>query len=108
MESWLYLMGAIVLEVAGTACMKLAEGFSKLIPSILIFFFYGLSFVALVIALKGIEISIAYAVWAGTGVILISLLGFIYFKEPITLLKLTCIGLIVVGVVGLNLSGLKR
>lgn len=101
-------MGAIVLEVAGTACMKLAEGFSKLIPSILIFFFYGLSFVALVIALKGIEISIAYAVWAGTGVILISLLGFIYFKEPITLLKLTCIGLIVVGVVGLNLSGLKR
>jgi small multidrug resistance pump len=94
--------------VAGTACMKLAEGFSKLIPSMLIFFFYGLSFVALVMALKGIEISIAYAVWAGTGVILISLIGFIYFREPITLLKLTCIGLIVVGVVGLNLSGLER
>ena len=108
MESWLFLASAIILEVAGTGCMKLAEGFSRLIPSILIFLFYGLSFVALSIALKGIEISVAYAVWAGTGVVLISLVGFLYFKEPITLFKLICIGLIVIGVVGLNLSGLER
>jgi small multidrug resistance pump len=108
MENWLFLGSAIILVVAGTACMKLAEGFWRLIPSILIFFFYGLSFVALSIALKGIEISVAYAVWSGTGVVLISSVGFFYFKESITLFKLTCISLIVIGVVGLNLSGLER
>ncbi len=47
MQSWLYLTGAILLEIAGTSCMKLSEGFSRLIPSVLIFVFYGLSFVGL-------------------------------------------------------------
>ena len=72
MQSWLYLAGAILLEVAGTSCMKLSEGFTKLIPSVLIFIFYGLSFVGLTIALKKIDVSIAYAVWAGIGTILVS------------------------------------
>ncbi len=108
MQSWLYLTGAIILEVAGTSCMKLSEGFSKLIPSVLIFVFYGLSFVGLTIALKKIDVSIAYAVWAGIGTALIAVIGILYFKEPLTLVKVLSIFLIIIGVVGLNLGGVKH
>ena len=108
MQSWLYLTGAILLEVAGTSCMKLSQGFTKLIPSILIFVFYGLSFVGLTIALKKIDVSIAYAVWAGIGTALIAGIGMFYFKEPLTLVKVISILLIIAGVVGLNLGGVKN
>jgi small multidrug resistance pump len=106
MQNWLYLAGAILLEVAGTTSMKVSAGFSRLIPSILIFVFYGLSFIGLTLALRGIDVSVAYAVWAGIGTVLITAIGFLYFKEPVTLVKLVSIALIVVGVVGLNLRGL--
>ena len=86
--SWLFLTLAIVLEVCGTTCMKLSEGFSRLIPSILIFVFYGFSFAAFTQALKRIDLSFAYAVWAGLGVLLIGTIGILYFKEPISVLKI--------------------
>ena len=108
MQSWIILSTAIILEVAGTSCMKLSQGFSRLIPSILIFVFYGLSFVGLTLALKKIEVGIAYAVWAGIGTALIAAIGMVYFKEPLTLIKLVSILLIITGVVGLNLGGVKH
>ena len=108
MESWLYLIGAIVLEVAGTTCMKFSEGFAKLVPSILIFVFYALSFTALTIALKTIDVSVVYAIWSGIGTALIATIGILYFKESVTILKFASIGLIIIGVVGLNLSGMKH
>ncbi len=108
MQSWLYLTGAIILEVAGTSCMKFSEGFSKLSPSVLIFVFYGLSFVGLTIALKKIDVSIAYAVWAGIGTALIAVIGILYFKEPLTLVKVISIFLIIIGVIGLSLGGVKH
>ena len=73
--SWLFLGLAIVLEVCGTTCMKLSQGFSKVIPSVLIFVFYGLSFTAFTFALKRIDLSFAYAIWAGLGVMLIGTIG---------------------------------
>lgn len=106
--SWLFLTLAIVLEVCGTTCMKLSEGFSRLIPSILIFVFYGSSFAAFTLALKRIDLSFAYAVWAGLGVLLIGTIGFLYFKEPISVLKIISMMLIVGGVVGLHASGIAR
>jgi len=108
MQYWLYLAGAIVLEVAGTTSMKLSKGFTKLVPSVLLFVFYAASFVALTLALKKIEVSVAYAVWAGVGTALIAAIGILYFREAATALKLISILLIVVGVVGLNLSGAKQ
>lgn len=101
---WVYLVSAIVLEVAGTTSMKLSEGFARFGPSVAIFVFYGLSFVALTLALKSFEISVAYAVWSGLGVALITLLGILYFQESVTALKLGSLALIVAGVVGLNLG----
>ncbi|MFP4533896.1 MAG: DMT family transporter [Desulfobacterales bacterium] len=105
MSHWFYLIIAILLEVAGTTSMKVSEGFSRWLPSILIFVFYGLSFASLTLALKRIDVSVAYAIWAGLGTALITVIGIAYFKEPATLIKLISIGLIVVGVIGLNLDG---
>jgi small multidrug resistance pump len=102
---WLYLALAIVLEVCGTTSMKLSDGFSKLTPSVLIFIFYGLSFAAFVFALKRIDVSVAYAIWAGLGILLISAVGIVYFKEPVTALKIASTALIIGGVAGLYSSG---
>ena len=102
---WLYLSLAIALEVCGTTCMKLSDGFSKLTPSVLLFVFYTLSFAAFVFALKRIDVSVAYAIWAGLGVLLIATIGILYFKEPVNALKVVSTALIIGGVVGLYSSG---
>lgn len=104
MSAWFYLAAAILLEVAGTTSMKLSQGFTRLIPSALIFVFYALSFIALTYALKRIDMSVSYAIWSGVGTTLIALIGVFYFNEPATLVKIASIALIIVGVVGLNVS----
>jgi small multidrug resistance pump len=103
--TWLYLVLAILLEVSGTTCMKLSEGFTRLVPSILLIVFYTLSFGMLTLALKKLDVSVAYAVWSGVGTALIATIGVLWFKEPATALKLISLALIIAGVVGLNLSG---
>jgi small multidrug resistance pump len=103
--TWIYLALAIFLEVAGTTCMKLSDGFTKMVPSILLFVFYTLSFGMLTLALKRIDVSVAYAVWSGVGTALIATIGVLWFREPMTALKLISLALIIVGVVGLNLGG---
>ncbi|MEH2240779.1 DMT family transporter [Nostoc sp.] len=102
--SWIYLIAAILFEVSGTTCMKLSEGFTKLVPSVLIFVFYGLCFSFLTLALKRLEVSVAYSVWAGLGTILIAIIGIIWFRESATLIKLLSIALIIIGVIGINAS----
>ena len=102
--SWIILTLAVVLEVAGTTSMKLADGFSRPLPSVAIFVFYGLSFTALVFALKRIELSVAYAIWSGLGTALVAVIAVVWFKEPMGALKLVSLLLIVAGVAGLHLS----
>ncbi len=108
MQSWLYLTVAIFLEIAGTTSMKLSEGFTRTVPSILIFVFYVLSFMALTMALKRIDVSVAYAIWSGVGTALIAIIGIVHFREPLTLIKVVSVGLIIIGVVGLNINGIKH
>lgn len=103
--SWVLLGLAIVLEVAGTACLKLSEGFTQVLPTAGTVVFYLMSFFLLSIVVKSIDLSVAYAVWAGLGIVLITFVGVAAFNEPLTWLRLSCIALIIVGVVGLNLSG---
>ena len=91
------------MEVIGTTNMKLSGGFTKTLPSVLMFVFYGFSFAFLTLALKKIDLSLSYAIWSGVGTALIATIGFLYFKEPVTAIKLVSIGLIVIGVVGLAL-----
>jgi small multidrug resistance pump len=103
--SWLFLLIAIVSEVCGTTCMKMAKGLTKLVPSILLFVFYGFSFTAMTLALKRIEVSVAYAIWSGLGTALIAAIGILWFKESVGVLKTVSLVLIILGVIGLNLSG---
>ncbi|MBG1265857.1 DMT family transporter [Nostoc sp. WHI] len=102
--SWIYLIAAIIFEVSGTTCMKLSQGFTKIGPSVLIFVFYGLCFTFLTLALKRLEVSVAYSVWAGLGTVLIAIIGIIWFRESATFIKLMSIALIVIGVIGINAS----
>jgi small multidrug resistance pump len=104
MTSWLLLVAAIVFEVAGTTSMKLSAGFTKALPSVLLFVFYALAFGALTLTLKKLEVSFVYAIWSGLGTTLVTLIGILYFKESANIVKIASIGLIVLGVVGLHLS----
>jgi small multidrug resistance pump len=101
-QAWAVLAGAIVLEVAGTTCMRLSEGFSRLTPSVLIFVFYAASFALNTLVIRSLGLSVVYAVWSGVGTVLTALIGYLYFKEPATALKLASAGLIVIGVMGLH------
>ena len=101
---WILLIVAIVLEVAGTTNMKLSEGFSKLVPSMLVLFFYALNIIALTFAVNRLDVSVAYAVWSGMGTALVAVIGLWFFQESLTSVKVVALGLIVVGVVMLHLT----
>jgi small multidrug resistance pump len=105
LSSWLFLALGIILEVMGTTCMKLSEGFTRTTPSILMFVFWGLGFGFLSIALKRIDIGIAYAIWSGSGIAAMALIGIWWFNEAATPLKIISLLMVVGGVFGLNLSG---
>ena len=103
--AWVYLIVAIVFEIGGTSALKMSHGFTQTVPSVLIFPAYAISFVFLALAVKIIPISVAYAVWSGVGTALIAAIGILWFREPVTMSKLVFLGIIVFGVVGLQLSG---
>ncbi|MCB4760344.1 MAG: multidrug efflux SMR transporter [Sulfurovum sp.] len=105
MIGWVYLLLAIVFEVTGTTAMKMSEGFTKIIPSAIMIIFYMLSLTALTLALKKFDVSMAYAIWSGVGTALIALIGFYFFKEEMNIVKILSIGFIILGVIGLHLSG---
>jgi small multidrug resistance pump len=101
-RAWIYLMIAILAEVAATTAMKMANGFTELKPSILIFVFYAISMSFLILSLKRLEIGLAYAIWSGLGTFLIYLIGIYTFNEPVTLLKTISVLCIIIGVMGLK------
>ncbi len=105
MHFWLFLLIAILTEVVGTSLMKASQGLTRLVPSILMFVLYAISFVFMALALKKIEVSIAYAIWSGVGTALIAVIGVTWFREAFTLPKLIGTLLIIGGVVLLNLKG---
>jgi small multidrug resistance pump len=105
---WIYLIIAILTEVAGTTALKLSQGLTKTIPAIAMAIFYIISFIFLALALKKIEVGTAYAIWSGIGTALIALIGFLWFQESLDALKVVSLGLIILGVIGLNLSGVVR
>ncbi|MFC7443231.1 DMT family transporter [Laceyella putida] len=102
---WIFLFLGIISEILGTTSMKMSEGFTKFIPSILIFVFYGLSLTLVTLALKNIDVSIAYSIWSGLGTAIIATIGILWFKESISAIKILSILMIIVGVIGLNMSG---
>lgn len=102
---WVFLALAIIFENIATTFMKMSYGFSKLLPTIGVFAFYIVCFYFFSLALKKIDISVAYAIWCAAGMFVISLIGIFIFKESVNPLKVASIILIMLGVVGLNISG---
>ena len=103
--SWIILFFAIVFEVAGTLTLKFTEGMTRLWPTVLMFAFYLVSLFGLSVAVSKIPVGTAYAVWSGVGTLMVALLGIVWLKEEVTILRSASMLLIVVGVAGLYLTG---
>lgn len=99
MPHWFYLAVAIVAEVVGTSFLKSAEGFTKLAPSVAVAVSYGIAFLFLGLALKTLPVGVAYAIWAGVGVALIAVAGYLFFGQRLDAPAILGIGLIIAGVV---------
>ncbi|ACV58896.1 DMT family transporter [Alicyclobacillus acidocaldarius] len=102
MNAW-FLAAAIACEVFATSMLKLTHGFSRLWPSLAVVLGYALSFYALSQALRTIPIGVAYAIWSGVGTAAIAAIGAMAYRQPVTPMMVVGIGLIVAGVVILNL-----
>lgn len=103
MNHWIYLVIAIVTEVIATSALKASEGFSKPLPSVVVAIGYLVSFYFLSLTLKTIPVGIAYAIWSGVGIVLISLASWILYGQKLDLPALIGMGLIMSGVVVINL-----
>ncbi|KVX02567.1 MULTISPECIES: multidrug efflux SMR transporter [Shewanella] len=103
MKSWIFLSVAILTEVVATSALKASDGFSKLAPSIVVIVGYVLSFYFLSLALKGIPVGIAYATWAGLGIVLITAIAWVMYGQKLDLGALVGMTFILVGVVVMNL-----
>lgn len=95
---WVYLFIAIVAEVIGTSALKPSAGFTNPGPSIVVVIGYGVAIYFLTLTLRTIPVGISYAVWSGTGVALITIIGWIVFEQKLDVFALLGIGLIVSGV----------
>jgi small multidrug resistance pump len=103
MSHWTCLAIAIVAEVIGTSFLKSSEGFTKLLPSAIVVVTYVIAFYFLGLTLKTLPVGIAYAVWAGAGVALITLVGYLFFGQALDAPALIGIVLIALGVAVINL-----
>ena len=101
---WLFLFLAIIGEVIGTSALKASDGFTKIVPSIIVVAGYAVAFFFLSLTLKdNINIGVVYAIWSGVGVSLISVIGYLYYKQSLDIPALLGIALIIIGVMIINL-----
>ena len=99
---YLYLSIAIVAEVVATSALKSADGFTRWLPSLIVLIGYGLAFYFLSLTLRSIPVGVAYAIWSGVGVVLVSLLGWLLYGQHLDGPAVIGMGLIVAGVIVLN------
>jgi small multidrug resistance pump len=101
-KHWLILFVAIASEVVATSALKSSEGFSRLRPSVTVVIGYGIAFYCLALTLRVIPMGVVYAIWSGTGIVLITLVGWFLFEQKLDLPALLGIGLIASGVFVMN------
>ena len=106
-RAWLLVVLAIILEICGTTSMKLSQGFTQMLPSIMIFVFYAVSLSLLAMSLKKLPLSVTYAIWSGVGTALTAAIGYFYFQEHMNLPIILGVGLTVLGVVLIKLGDKK-
>ncbi len=103
MQNWLFLSIAIVAEVIATTALKSSEGFSRLLPSVVVVVGYLIAFYFLSLTLRSIPVGVAYAVWSGVGLVLIALVGWVLYGQKLDLATLTGMGMIMAGILVINL-----
>lgn len=101
--AWLFLGFAIVMEVIATTALKQSEGFTRLWPTLLSLFGYGISFFALSRVLGEVPLAIAYAIWSGAGISLVGIIAWVWLGQKLDAGALIGIGLIIAGVIVINL-----
>ena len=101
--SWLYLAIAIIAEVIATTALRAADGFARPVPSVMVVVGYGVAFYFLSLTLRSIPVGVAYAVWSGVGIVLISLIAWLLYGQTLDAAAWAGIGLIIAGVLVLNL-----
>jgi small multidrug resistance pump len=97
------LFAAIVLEVIGTTALQLSQQFTRIGPTVLVVACYAAAFYCLSLTLKSIPVGIAYAIWSALGIVLISSVGLVFFKQRLDLPAIVGLGLIISGVMVVNL-----
>lgn len=102
MKSWLFLGAAIVAEVVATSSLRASLGFTKFWPSLVVILGYAIAFYFLSLTLKTIPVGIAYAIWAGLGIVLISLVGWLVLGQKLEFASIVGMILIIAGVVVIN------
>jgi small multidrug resistance pump len=102
--AWVSLTAAIASEIVGTLSLKPA-GHGSLPALALVILGYAASFILMLVALKRMEVSMAYAIWSGVGTAVIALIGVAFLGESASAVKMASIALVIAGVVGLNLGG---
>ncbi|MEU7633663.1 multidrug efflux SMR transporter [Nocardia sp. NPDC049220] len=105
----LLLVFAIASEVTATVSLKYSDGFSKVAPSIAVVIGYGAAFFFLSrVLMRGMPIGVAYGIWSAVGVAAIALIGVLFLNERLTLVQVGGIGLVILGVLALELGGVHR
>jgi small multidrug resistance pump len=102
LNAWMILGLAIVAEVIGTTALKASGSFTRLVPSLIVVVGYGVAFYCLSLVLKSVPVGIAYAVWSGLGIVLITAVAWLLYGQRIDFAGLIGMGLIIAGVVVLN------
>jgi small multidrug resistance pump len=99
---WLWLSLGILFEIIALVFMKKSEGFTKLAPILFVFLFYSLALGCLILVLRKMDTSVAYAIWASAGILIMALVGIFWLNEPVSAIKIVSMLLIVAGVIGLE------
>ena len=102
LKTYLFLIGAIFCEVAGTMLLPVSQNFTKLIPTTLLTIFYLTAFYLLTFVVNKLPIAIVYATWSGLGIFSIAILGYIFFNQTLTLQSISGLFLIILGVILVN------
>jgi small multidrug resistance pump len=100
--SYAALVVAIVCEVIATSFLQQSQQFTRLVPTLLMAVFYGAAFYLLTIALRTMPVGIAYAIWSGLGIVLISAVGYFFFRQTLDLAAVIGLGFIITGVIIVN------
>ncbi len=104
MSVWFTLAWAILFEVCGTTALKLSDGFTKTVPTVLALVLYIIGLYLMTLVLKKLDLGLVYAIWSGMGTALVAIIGIAVFGDSVDMIRIGSIALIIIGVVGLHMG----